>query len=141
MATINATISVSSNIMSYPVSINKTMRMKKFQSSEGLEETSGLNFKTFNATTAVEIVSNADGTADKASKVYIRNTGSSKTNFFYVALNNSAAASDSTETIGKLYGGDWMLIPWIATAATTHDICVAPSTTDEMTLEWMVFVE
>ena len=141
MATTTATISVSSDIMSYPISINKTMTMKKFQSCNGIEETSGLNVKKFNATTAVEIVGNAEGTAGKASKVYIRNSGSSKVNYFYVALNNNAAAQTTTETIGKLYGGDWMLIPWIATAATTHDICVAPSTAEEMTIEWMVFVE
>jgi len=34
-----------------------------------------------------------------------------------------------------------MLLPWAALAATTHDIHVAPSTTEEMTLEWMVFQE
>ena len=141
MATINASISVSSDIMNSPIHINNSMTMKKFQSCNGIEETGGLNVKKFNATTAVEIVGNAQGTADKASKVYIRNTGSSKVNYFYVALNNNAAASDTTETIGKLYGGDWMLIPWIATAATTHDIVVAPSTAEEMSIEWMVFVE
>jgi hypothetical protein len=141
MATINATISISSNIMSYPVNINKTMTMKKADSCNGLEQTTGLNSKKFNATTAVEIVGNAEGTADKANKVYIRNTGSSKTDYFYVALNNSAAAATTTETIGKLYGGDWMLMPWEATAATTHDIVVAPSTAETMTIEWMAFVE
>ena len=141
MATINATISVSSDITSYPISINSSMVMNKFQSCHGLEETGGMNVKKFNATSVVKIVDNTEGTAGKASKVYIRNTGSSKTNFFYVAMANAAAASDSDETIGKLYGGDWMLIPWAATAATTHDIHVAPSTTEEMTLEWMVFQE
>ena len=141
MATTNATISISSNIMSYTTTINKTMVMKKLGTCTGLDETTGLSTKKFTATTAVEIIGNAEGTADKASKVYIRNTGSSRDNFFYVALNNSAAASDTTETIGKLYGGDWMLIPWIATAATTHDIVVAPNTADEMTLEWMLFIE
>ena len=141
MATTTASITISSDIMSYPTTINKTMTMKKLQSCNGLEETSGLNVKKFNSTSAVEIVGNAEGTAGKASKVYIRNTGSDKSEYFYVALNNSAAAAATTETIGKLYGGDWMLIPWIATAATTHDICVAPSTAEEMTIEWMVFVE
>ena len=141
MATINATISVNSDIMSYPININTSMAMNKFQSCHGLEETGGMNVKKFNATTAVVIIDDTEGTAGKASKVYIRNTGSSKTNFFYVAMANAAAAKNSDETIGKLYGGDWMLIPWMATAATTHDICVAPSTTEEMTLEWMVFQE
>ena len=141
MATINATISVNSDIMSYPININTSMVMNKFQSCHGLEETSGMNVKKFNAVTAVKIIDNTEGTAGKASKVYIRNTGSSKTNFFYVAMANGVAASDSEETIGKLYGGDWMLIPWRATAATSHDICVEPNTTGEMTLEWMVFQE
>ena len=141
MATINATISINSDIMSYPVNINTSMVMNKFQSCHGLEETSGMNVKKFNATTAVKIVDNTEGTANKASKIYVRNTGSSKTNFFYVAFADGVAGAASTETIGKLYGGDWMLIPWLASASATHDIHVAPSTTEEMTLEWMVFQE
>ena len=67
----------------------------------------------------------------------MRNTGSSATTFFYVAKHASAAAADTTETIGRLYGGDWMLIPY--DGAT--NITVAPSTTETMTLEYMVFVE
>jgi hypothetical protein len=141
MATINATISINSDIMSYPVTINKTMTMHKADSCNGIEQTTGLNSKKFNATTAVEIVGNAEGTVDKANKVYIRNTGSSKTDYFYVALNDNAAGATTTETIGKLYGGDWMLMPWEATAATSHDIVVAPSTAETMTIEWMAFVE
>jgi hypothetical protein len=141
MATINATISINSDIMSYPVTINKTMTMHKADSCNGIEQTTGLNSKKFNATTAVEIVGNAEGTVDKANKVYIRNTGSSKTDYFYVALNDNTAGATTTETIGKLYGGDFMLMPWEATAATSHDIVVAPSTAETMTIEWMAFVE
>jgi len=140
MATITASISVSSNIMSYPTSINKSMTMKKLASCHGLDETSGLNSKKFTATTAVVLVLNTEGTAAKASKVYMRNTGSDKANFFYVALNASAAAADTAETIGRLHGGDWMLIPWAASAAS-HNITVAPNTAEPMTIEWMVFQE
>ena len=145
MATTNATLSVSSDIMSYPIRINKSMTMKKAGSCHGLEETTGLNTRKFAATTVVKIfdAANADtgATAGGANKIYIRNTVSSKVNYFYVAFANAAAAATSTETIGKLYGGDWMLIPWNATAATTHDVCVAPSTAEAMTLEYMAFVE
>ena len=141
MATTTATISVSSDIMNYPVTINKSMTMKKLGTCTGLEEATGLQSKKFVSDSAVEIIGNAEGTAAKANKVYIRNTGSDKAQYFYVALNNSAAAAATTETIGKLYGGDWMLIPWEATAATTHDIVVAPSTSEAMTIEWMVFQE
>ena len=141
MATTNASITISSDITTNPITISKSMVMHKFQSNVGLEETTGLQAKKFAATTAVTIVANTEGTAGKASKVYIRNTGTSNENFFYVALNTNAAADDTTETIGKLYGGDWMLMPWAATAAVTHNITVAPSTTDAMTLEFMVFQE
>ena len=56
MATINATISISSDIMSYPITINKTMTMKKLQSCNGLDETTGLRTKKFTSTTAAVIV-------------------------------------------------------------------------------------
>ena len=68
----------------------------------------------------------------------MRNTGTNPAEFFYVAKHASAAASDTdAETIGKLYAGDWMLIPYLADV----NITVAPSTTNNMTLEYMVFAE
>ena len=137
MATTNATITISSDIMSYPISINKQMTMKKLGSSDGLEETSGLRTKKFTATTATTVIEEDEFTNTKASKVYMRNTGSSKSDYFYVAKHASAAAATTTETIGKLYGGDWMLIPYAADV----DITVAASTAETMTLEYMVFVE
>ena len=82
MATINATISISSDISSYPTSTNKA-------------------------------------------------------NFFYVAYNASAAAAGTAETIGKLYGGDWMLMPYNGST----DINVASNTTDIQYLEYMVFAD
>ena len=138
MATTNATISISSDIMSYPISINKQMTMKKLGSSAGLEETTGLRTKKFSATDAIVVIEEDEFTNTKASKVYMRNTGSSKSDFFYVAKHASAAAAATDgETIGKLYGGDWMLIPYLADV----NITVAPSTAETMTLEYMVFVE
>tara|TARA_R110000744_G_C19216051_1_gene546575 strand:+ start:478 stop:903 length:426 start_codon:yes stop_codon:yes gene_type:complete len=141
MATINASITIASDITSNPITISKSMVLKKFQSNVGLEETTGLQAKKFTATTAVKIIDHADGTPAKSNKVYIRNTGTNNEHFFYVSLNASAAAADTTETIGKLYAGDWMLMPWTATNATSHDIFVAPSTTAAMTLEFMLFQE
>ena len=138
MATINATINVSSDIMSYPVSINKTMSMKKLQSCNGLEETTGMRTKKFTSTTAAVIVEHDELTDDKAHKVYIRNASTSKANFFYVAYNASAAGATRAETIGKLYGGDWMLMPYDGNT----NITVASSTTTETQyLEYMVFAD
>jgi len=138
MATTNARISISSDITTYGISISKTMTLKKLQTNIGLDETSGLRTKKFAAEDAVVIIEQDEFTPSKASKVYIRNTGTNPAEFFYVAKHASAAAAATdAETIGKLYGGDWMLIPYLADV----NITVAPSTTNEMMLEFMVFVE
>jgi hypothetical protein len=137
MATTTATINVTSDATSYGAIISKTMTMHKLQSATGLEEATGLRTKKFSATTETVVVEEDEFTNTKASKVYMRNTGSDKAQFFYVAKHASAAAAATTETIGKLYGGDWMLFPYAADV----NITVAPSTAEAMTLEWMVFIE
>ena len=105
MATTNATINISSDITTYPISISKTMTMKKFQSNVGLEETSGLRFKKFAATTETVVVEQDEFTSTKGCKVYMRNTGTNPAEYFYVAKHASAAASDTDgETIGKPCG-------------------------------------
>jgi len=138
MATINANISISSDISSYPTSINNSMTMKKAGTCHGLDETTGLRTKKFAAvTTAAVIVESDEITADQATKVYIRNTSSSKEGYFYVAYNASAAAADTAETIGKLYGGDWMLFPYDGGT----NITVASDGAAVQTLEYMVFAD
>ena len=139
MATINASVNITTDIMS-GVSINKEMVMTKAGTTLGIENTSGLSAKTVQSTTAFKLFGNADATTLKASKVYIRNTGSSSTNFFYIGFGEDLDAA-TVETIGKLYGNDWMLIPWDAVAATSHDIYAKASTAEAMTLEFMAFIE
>ena len=138
MATINASINISSDIMNYPISINKSMTMNKLASCNGLDETTGLRTKKFGTvTTAAVIVEHDELTDDKAHMVYIRNTASNKAGFFYVAYNASAAAATTTEIIGKLYGGDWMLFPYNGNT----NITVASDGAEEQTLEYMVFAD
>jgi hypothetical protein len=139
MATINASINISSDILNNPITISNTMTMTKAANRAiGLDETTGLRTKKFTATTAAVIVEHDELTDDKAHKVYIRNASTSKANFFYVAYNASAAAADTAETIGKLYGGDWMLMPYDGNV----NITVASSTaTETQYLEYMVFAD
>ena len=139
MATINASVTISSDISSYPMSISKTMTMTKSANpSVGLEETTGLRTKRFTNTTAAVIAEHDELTDDRAHKIYIRNASTSRSNFFYVAYNASAAAAGTAETIGKLYGGDWMLMPYDGNV----NITVASSTTTEVQfLEYMVFAD
>ena len=139
MATINASVNIGSSISSYPMSISKTMTMTKSANrAVGLEETTGLRTKRFTTTTAAVIVEEDELTDDQAHKVYIRNASTSRSNFFYVAYHASAAAAATAETIGKLYGGDWMLMPYDGNT----NITVASSTaTETQYLEYMVFAD
>jgi hypothetical protein len=137
MATISASINIGSDISSYPIAISKTMTMKKAGTIIGLDETLGLKTKKFNSTTAAEIATAADLTNDGAHKLYVRNASTNKANFFYVAYHATDAGAATAETIGKLYGGDWMLMPYNGST----DINVASSTTDIQYLEYMVFAD
>ena len=139
MATTTATINVTSDILDNPITISKTMTMMKDANRTiGLDETTGLRTKKFTATTAAVIVEHDELTDDKAHKLYIRNASTSKANFFYVAYNASAAGAATAETIGKLYGGDWMLMPYDGNT----NITVASSTaTETQYLEYMVFAD
>ena len=139
MATINASVTINSDIASYPVTISSEMTMTKSANpSVGLEETTGLRTKKFTSTTAAVIVEADELTDDTAHKLYVRNASTNRANFFYVAYNASAAAAGTAETIGKLYGGDWMLMPYNGST----NITVASSTsTETQYLEYMVFAD
>ena len=139
MATTTAIINISSDIMSYPVTINKTMTMSKSANTAvGLDETTGLRTKKFTDATAAVIVEHDELTDDMAHKLYIRNASTSKANFFYVAYNASAAGATTAETIGKLYGQDWMLMPYDGNV----NITVASSSASvTQYLEYMVFAD
>ena len=139
MATIDATATITSEIASYPITIIGEMTMTKSANpSVGLEETTGLRTKKFTTKTAAVIVEHDELTDDMAHKVYIRNASANRANFFYVAYNASAAAAATAETIGKLYGGDWMLMPYNGNV----NITVASSTaTETQMLEYMVFAD
>ena len=154
MATINATVSVNSNdLTSNALALSKTMTMTKAGTNTGLEFTSGLVRRTFTSTNHVDLITAGAqnyGTptasdSGSASKVYIKNTGSDSTQYFEVGLGTSSGSGTATSdaiggthlALGKLYGGDFMLMPY--DGAT--NITVAPSVATTMNLEYIVFVE
>ena len=153
MATIDATIAVTSDIVD-GLAINKTMTMKKADSTVGLELTTGLAKRSFTSTNQVDLLTAgsgvaADVTASKSAKLYIKNVGSDSTKYFTIGKGNSSGSGTETAInssgtayyrIGRLYGGDWMLIPWDA-ASTTGDITIQPSSATKMDVEYMVFYE
>ena len=159
MAEIKAQLTINSDISSYGMSINSDMTMNKADSETGLELTGGLAKRAFTANTQVDLVTGTTAAAGQtvtattaANKLYIKNVGSSPDKYFIIGKGNASTTTsettiDSSGTdyyrIGRLYGGDWMLIPWDA-VSTTGDITIQASdatTADPMYVEYMVFFE
>ena len=151
MATINAAITLASDITSSATNFNKSMTMTKAGSTTGLEFSSGLISRKYTAVTEVDLVvagAQLYGTptaTTNANKLYIKNTGSSSTDYVTIGIGTAAQTQEiddntSNNHIGRLYGGDWMLIPFHG-IATNGDITVKPSTAEVTTVEWMLFFE
>ena len=62
---------------------------------------------------------------------YISNLSTSTTEYWTIKLDSTTA-----EEIGRLYGGEWMFIPW---AADSDDDIIATSSNTNMELEYIVF--
>ena len=160
MATITAQLTVNSDISSYGgPSISKTMTMTKAATNNGLERTSGIQRKYLTAANEVDLIQGAAGVvADmtvsataSAAKIYIKYIEADATKYVTLSFGNASTsdaltANDSNGThmeIGRLYGDEWMIIPWDGTSAR-GDICVLPSvatTAAPAIIEYIVFFD
>jgi len=154
MATTTATITLAStDISDNAISLSNTATLTKAGSTTGLDKTSGLRRRTLAAVTAVDLIQldhfQSTGeviTENKAAKLYIKNLGTSTAECVKVCIGQEDVSGNDTEELGRLYGGDWMFIPWAAVWASAdangnEDIYVVPSSSDSVTLEWMVIYE
>ena len=135
MATTTATITLaSSDMMDNAISIANTATLTTAGTETGLTETTGLARRKFASTSKVDLltIANTDIPADKATKIFIRNTNARAADKYVLILINS-------QEIGRLYGGDWMWIPW--SGGSGKDIEFTASDTTETTLEYAVFYE
>ena len=139
MATTTAQITLTStDIADNALSISNTMTLTTAGTETGLTETTGLARKKIASSSLADLitVANTDVTAAKSAKVYIKNTGTATDKYGLVGI------GDSTGTpiyIGRLYGGDWMLIPWDANSG--EDITMTMSDSTATVIEYMVFFE
>ena len=156
MATINAALTINSDI-GYGMGVNKTMTMTKAGSTTGLDKATGLVRKTLASTNEVDLLAVGSGVvvdvaADKfSSKLYIKNVNSDSAEYFTVGFGAASTSgtkqafsvvADATRSVelGRLYAGDFMIIPWDA-ASDENDIFVKPSVATNMVIEYMVFYE
>ena len=136
MAT-TATITLSSaDIAGDPVNVSKTATCTKAGTTSDLDQTIGLNRVHLRSTTnKVLLAANAEGN-NLAAKVYLVNKAVDTTLYVTVTIN--------AQTIGKLYAGDWMFIPWSQTD-TSASIEVAAtnwtSSTGDVPFEYALFHE
>ena len=136
MAT-TATITLSSaDIAGDPVNVSKTATCTKAGTTTDLDQSIGLNRVHLRSTTQKTLLTgNAEGN-DLAAKVYIVNKATDPTLYISVAIN--------AQTIGKLYAGDWMFIPWSQTDVSA-DIEVAATSwtasTGDIPVEYALFHE
>ena len=144
MAT-TATITLTSDIYDGFGSINKTMTMTKGGTSNDLVETTGFQRIKFNTTSATDIITMANELVEPldnlGAKVYIKNIGDGAGNIdksSYVTI-SIGDTSGTPQEVGKLYGGDWLLMP--VTVVDGEDIEVKPATDDVVILEYTMYYE
>lgn len=136
MATTATLTLASADIAGDPVSVSKTATLTKAGSANDLDQSSGLSRVHLRSTTnKVLLAANAEGD-NLAAKVYIINKSTDASLYLTVTIN--------AQTIGKLYGGDFMFIPWSQTD-TSASIEIAAtnwtSSTGDIPVEYALFHE
>lgn len=131
MATTTATLTLSSaDLTGDALSLSTTATLTKAGNATGLDQTTGVARKFFSsAVTAETLIAAADYTVDKAHKVYIRNTSTATDEFVTIEL------GATNVSLGRLYGGDWCLLPYDG----NNDIDI--DTSAALTVEYFVIYE
>ena len=132
MATTTATITLSSSdLTGDALSLSTTATLTKAGVTTGLDQTTGVARKFFaSAQTAFNLIAASDFSDDKAHKVYIKNPSTTASEFITIEIGGSNV------TLGRLYAGDWTLLPYDG----NNDIDIDTSAVN-MTVEYLVIYE
>ena len=95
--------------------------LTKATTTVAIANTTGLARKTTASTDQYTLLYADDFTADKAHKLYMKNTSTVAAEFFTVHIDD--------EKLGLMYAGDWALIPWAASSGTREVFTVSLSGT------------
>ena len=138
MAT-TATISISSDIAPGFGGISETMTLTQAGTLIDIDSTTGFSRRKLSAASVVDLVTMANELVEQkdsvAAKIYIRNIG------YKDVIDKSVGVTIGvkSEPIGKLYGGDWMMMP--LTCIDADDVTATPETADTVVLEYVLFYE
>tara|TARA_S200002703_G_scaffold19572_1_gene15866 strand:+ start:26 stop:430 length:405 start_codon:yes stop_codon:yes gene_type:complete len=133
MATTTATITLSStDLSSDELALTTTATLTGAGNSTGLTQATGVSRKKLASGHAeYTLFDGNEYTADKAHKVYLKNTSTTAGEYFLITI--------ASEPVGRLYAGDWAFFPWDA-HDTGADVKIDPSAND-MVLEYMLFTD
>ena len=138
MAT-TCSISISSDIAPGFGGISESMTLTQAGSLVDIDSTTGFSIRKLSATGAVDLVTMAnelvEPKASVAAKIYIRNIG------YRGVIDKSIGVTIgvNAEPIGKLYGGDWLMMP--LTCIDADDITVNPESDNTVVIEYMMCFE
>ena len=138
MAT-TATISIASDIVPGFGGINESMTLTQAGTLTDIDSTTGFQRRKLSSDSVVDLVTMANELVEpedsQAAKIYIRNIG------YKGVIDKSVGVTIgvNAEPIGKLYGGDWMMMP--LTTIDADDITATPATADTVVLEYVMFYE
>jgi len=135
MATTIASINITStDLLSDSLSLSAIATLTAAGSSTGLTQTGGLARKTTESASQYTLFAAADYTDDKSHKIYLKNMETSAGLYFLISIHDVE--------VGRIYAGDWALLPWSAdTTSDNADFKITPSTSASHTLEYMIIHE
>ena len=143
MATTTAAVTLTSaDLLTDALSLSATNTLYKAGTTVGLNQTTGMTKAYLTATTEVDIfptlIEGSIAFKGKSSWVYICNDSEDETEYAIIKV--------SGNVIGKLYGGDFLWMPWSmaedADADNKHaDIQLTPSVTTGMWFSWCMINE
>ena len=138
MAT-TATINISSDIAPGFSGISEIMTFTQAGALTDIDSTTGFQIRKLSAASVVDLITMANELVEpedsQAAKIYIRNIG------YKGVIDKSVGVTIGvkSEPIGKLFGGDWMMMP--LTCIDADDITATPATADTVVIEYVLFYE
>jgi len=133
-------ITITSDIAPGFGGISESMTLTQAGNLTDIDSTTGFSLRKLSATGAVDLVTMANELVEPkdsvAAKIYIRNIGDGRGN---IDKSVGVTIGVNAETIGKLYGGDWMMMP--LTCIDEDDVTANPDTDNTVVLEYIMFYE
>jgi len=131
MATTNATIGLTSDITDSSLSVSNTTQLNTAGTTTGVNTMTSVT-KVLSSTSQADLIATGSVSTTHA-YVYINNPSTDETKYFKITIGDHTGGE--VEELGRLYAGDFMFFPW----DVDDDITCVPSSSDDMTIEYMVF--